>query len=318
MSRPASRSNPAERGSASAPVSTLVGGAVRQLGRLWSTTRHHRSGHKPPIHCADCRSSPLARPVLAVLIDAENIPATCVGEVLARAGDYSRHQIRRAYGDWRRPHLTAWQHPLLIHAIRPVQQFSWTTGKNASDLALAIDAMDLLANDIRAFALVTSDSDFTGLALRLRESGCVVYGFGEHKTPMSFVTACTAFTRLPHRAANAPIPPRPATNTSNHHPTAELDADTRTAVDSNLDETSTQQLQRLCILVQQAARSDGWTDQATVGHLISREIPELRKMIPAHIKLGQFIAETGLFDIQHRNSAGRKPPTTYIRNKLRP
>ncbi|WP_249644515.1 NYN domain-containing protein [Nocardia sputi] len=294
----------------------MITEAARQLGRLRSTTGRHRSGHETHADCADCRSRPITRPEIAVLIDAENIPAIRIGEVLTRAGDYGSRQIRRAFGDWRRPSLTAWQHSLLAYAIRPVQQFSWTTGKNASDLALAIDAMDLLASGIRRFALVSSDSDFTGLALRLRESGCDVYGFGENKTPSSFVTACTAFINLQELSHNAPIPPCPATETS-HHPPPGHKAGIRTATDSRVSAISAEQLQRLCALVKKAARDDGWTDQATVGHLISRDLPELRNLIPAPVKLGQFLEATGLFDIQNRSTPGGKPPKIYIRSKIR-
>ncbi|WP_280479565.1 NYN domain-containing protein [Nocardia asiatica] len=294
----------------------MVTEVAKQFVRLRSTTGRHRNGHETHTNYADCRSRPTTRPEIAILIDAENIPAARIGEVLTRAGDYGSRQIRRAFGDWRRPSLAAWQHSLLAYAIRPVQQFSWTTGKNASDLALAIDAMDLLASGIRRFALVSSDSDFTGLALRLRESGCDVYGFGEDKTPRSFVTACTAFISLQDLSHNAPIQPCPAAETS-HHPPPEHKAGIRTATDACVSSISAEQIRRLCALVKKAARDDGWTDQATVGHLITRELPELRNLIPVPVKLGQFLAATGLFDIQHRTSPGGKPPKIYIRNKIR-
>ncbi|MFE9324183.1 NYN domain-containing protein [Nocardia sp. NPDC052278] len=165
-----------------------VTAAQRWIRPLLPAVQHRRDDAAPRWDGSGWDTARTGKPRVAVLIDADNVPAARIGAVLARAQEFGGHQIRRAYGDWRRPHLAGWHTPLLAHAIRPVQQFSWTTGKNASDLAMAIDAMELLFNGIRVFVLASSDSDFTGLALRLRESGCDVYGFGERKTPASFVS----------------------------------------------------------------------------------------------------------------------------------
>ena len=143
---------------------------------------------------------------LAVLIDADNAQPGVIGELLAEVASYGTATVKRAYGDWTTPQLGRWKDVLHVHAIQPVQQFSYTSGKNATDSALIIDAMDLLHGGRQdGFCLVSSDSDFTRLATRLREAGLAVYGFGERKTPKPFVAACDKFiyTEILKRAETA-------------------------------------------------------------------------------------------------------------------
>lgn len=131
---------------------------------------------------------------LAVLIDADNAQASLIQELLAEVSRYGTAAIKRAYGDWTTPNLRGWKDVLIQYAIQPIQQFSYTNGKNSTDSSLIIDAMDLLhAGRLNGFCLVSSDSDFTRLATRIREAGLTVYGFGEKKTPQSFVGACDKF-----------------------------------------------------------------------------------------------------------------------------
>ncbi|MDR1388691.1 MAG: NYN domain-containing protein [Treponema sp.] len=131
---------------------------------------------------------------LAVLIDADNTQAAIIEGLLAEVAKYGIASVKRIYGDWTSTHLRSWKEKLLDHAIQPVQQFAYTTGKNATDSAMIIDAMDLLYSEkLDGFCIVSSDSDFTRLASRLRESGCRVYGFGEKKTPRAFVSVCDKF-----------------------------------------------------------------------------------------------------------------------------
>ena len=135
-------------------------------------------------------TDPSAKP-LAVLIDADNASASVIAAVLAEVATYGTASVKRIYGDWTKPNLSGWKDELLKHSIQPIQQFSYTTGKNATDSAMIIDAMDLLyTGRFTGFCLVTSDSDFTRLAARVREQGLTVYGFGEKKTPKPFVHAC--------------------------------------------------------------------------------------------------------------------------------
>lgn len=157
---------------------------------------------------------------LAVLIDADNAQASIVKELLAEISRYGTATIKRAYGDWTTPNLRGWKDVLQAHAIQPVQQFGYTTGKNATDSALIIDAMDILhSRAVNGFCIVSSDSDYTRLATRIREDGLVVYGLGERKTPKPFVAACDKFIyteilrqtqeTVPGLVADGPVPLRP-------------------------------------------------------------------------------------------------------------
>lgn len=133
-------------------------------------------------------------PTLAVLIDSDNAQAAVISDLLAEVAQVGTATVKRAYGDWTTPQLGSWKDVLNVHAIVPVQQFSYTSGKNATDSALIIDAMDLLhGGRVDGFCLVSSDSDFTRLATRIREQGLLVIGFGERKTPKAFVAACDRF-----------------------------------------------------------------------------------------------------------------------------
>src|SRR3984885_7211942 len=131
---------------------------------------------------------------LAVLIDADNVPYSNVKGVMEEIAKYGTPTFKRIYGDWTRPTVSGWKNVLLENAITPIQQYSYTTGKNSSDSALIIDAMDILySGKVDGFCIISSDSDFTRLATRLREAGMKVFGFGEKKTPLPFISACDKF-----------------------------------------------------------------------------------------------------------------------------
>src|ERR1700754_64267 len=156
---------------------------------------------------------------LAVLIDADNARPAIVDGLLAEVAKFGTAHVKRIYGDWTGPHLNGWKTALLDHSIQPIQQFAYTSGKNATDSAMIIDAMDLLySNRFDGFCIVSSDSDFTRLAARIREAGLTVYGFGERQTPKPFVAACDKFIYIenltypdgPHPAADAALPPKAA------------------------------------------------------------------------------------------------------------
>ena len=141
---------------------------------------------------------------LAVLIDAENVPRNCIKNVMEEIAIYGTPTIKRIYGDWTSPAISGWKVSLLENAITPIQQYSYTTGKNSSDSAMIIDAMDILYSDkTDGFVIVSSDSDFTRLAIRLREAGQRVIGIGERKTPTAFIAACDKFTYIEVIRANA-------------------------------------------------------------------------------------------------------------------
>ncbi|GGJ97205.1 NYN domain-containing protein [Luteimonas terricola] len=134
---------------------------------------------------------------IALLIDADNAPASKIEVILAEIARHGVANVRRAYGNWKSQHLVGWEKCLHTWAIRPIQQFAYTSGKNASDMAMVIDAMDLLyARNLDGFAIVSSDADFTPLVMRLRNDGVAVYGFGQEKTPEPFVRACSTFLYL--------------------------------------------------------------------------------------------------------------------------
>jgi hypothetical protein len=131
---------------------------------------------------------------VAILIDGDNAQASLIEQILVEAGKYGSATIRRVYGDWTTPNMNSWKDILNIHAFQPIQQFRYTVGKNATDSAMIIDAMDILHSDqVEGFCLVSSDSDYTRLATRIRESGLLVVGIGEKKTPRAFVSACNVF-----------------------------------------------------------------------------------------------------------------------------
>jgi len=186
---------------------------------------------------------------LAVLIDAENAQASVISDLLREVARYGTATIKRAYGDWTSPHLSGWRDTLHSFAIHPIQQFPNTTGKNASDSALIIDAMDLLhGGRVDGFCLVSSDSDFTRLATRIREAGLAVYGFGEKKTPPAFVAACDKFIYT--EILRAPVAKPVAI------------------------EAPQEALKPLLIAaIAGAAREDGWAPLSGVGSLVVKSNP---------------------------------------------
>ncbi|MDF3932442.1 NYN domain-containing protein [Pseudomonas citronellolis] len=158
---------------------------------------------------------------LAVLIDADNAPAAIVEGLFEEIAKYGVASVKRIYGDWTQPQLGKWKQVLLDHSIQPIQQFAYTKGKNATDSALIIDAMDLLyTRRFDGFCLVSSDSDFTRLAARLREEGLMVYGFGESKTPDPFVRACDKFIYTEILRAEPAPPAEPAETGQQQKPEA--------------------------------------------------------------------------------------------------
>lgn len=188
---------------------------------------------------------------LAVLIDADNARADHIEPLLVEVAKHGRASVRRAYGDWTSNQLNSWKAQLLSHSIQPIQQFSYTTGKNATDSSLIIDAMDLLhAGNLDGICIVSSDSDFTRLAGRIREDGLVVYGFGERKTPKPFVAACDTFIYV----ENLTMPRTEAAPDSRS---------SRLTGDVGLDKLLTE-------AVDAAAGDDNWANLGAVGSNLSR------------------------------------------------
>ncbi len=204
---------------------------------------------------------------IAVLVDADNTSATHVRNLLEEIAKYGVATVKRAYGDWTTTQLAGWKGELNRNAITPIQQFAYTKGKNATDSALIIDAMDLLYSDkLDAFAIVSSDSDFTRLATRLRESGKTVLGLGQRKTPVSFVSACDRFIFLEVLSAGDEPEGRPS-RSAGSPPRAEGQG---MSSDDTGSEASLPELRRLLVkAVESTSQDDGWTDLSAMGNYLS-------------------------------------------------
>jgi uncharacterized LabA/DUF88 family protein len=243
---------------------------------------------------------------LAVLIDADNAQATIIEGLLAEVAKYGTAHVKRAYGDWTGTSLKSWKDHLLGQSIQPIQQFAYTTGKNATDTAMVIDAMDLLySGRFDGFCIVSSDSDFTRLASRIRESGLTVYGFGERKTPKPFVVACDKFIYVenldgPAAAASpdAPAgPKRPAT-------AAQLKSDTTL-------------VSLLRNAVEAASDDDGWAPLGSVGLIVTKQQPDFDPRTYGYSKLSDLMAATGLVTLERRSPGEGKPGVLSARDKRR-
>lgn len=222
---------------------------------------------------------------IALLIDADNAPAAKVDVVLAEVARHGVANVRRAYGDWKSPHLQQWEAALHPYAIRPMQQFAYSTGKNASDMAMVIDAMDLLqAGSVDAFALVSSDADFTPLVMRILADGLKVYGFGERKTPEPFVNACSLFTYV-EGLGQAPVSP---------------DASAEGGVDPKKLRGDTRLVLLVRNAVEAASGDDGWAHLAAVGSQIGNQA-SLDPRNYGYRKLSDLIEGIGLFDLKREN-----------------
>jgi len=244
---------------------------------------------------------------LAVLIDADNAQPAIIEGLLAEVATYGTAHVKRAYGDWTGTSLKGWKDHLLAQSIQPIQQFAYTTGKNATDAAMIIDAMDLLySGRFDGFCIVSSDSDFTRLASRIRESGLTVYGFGERKTPKPFVAACDKFiytenltyTTGPTTQADAVFKPTPATS----------------AAQLKSDKALTNQLRNA---IEAASDDDGWATLANVGHIITKQSPDFDSRNYGYTKLSDLMAATTLFELDRRDPGNGKPAVIYVRDKRR-
>jgi uncharacterized protein (TIGR00288 family) len=225
---------------------------------------------------------------IALLIDCDNVSHNSIEGVLKELAKYGMVNVRHAHGDWNNPSLSGWIERLHPHAIRPMQQFAYTKGKNATDSAMIIDAMDLLySNNVDAFALMTSDSDFTPLVLRILESGLPVYGFGEEKTPKPFVDACSPFIYTENLVTEDD-------DRANNESTIERQ-------DRNKLRSNTSLVKLLRTAVEQSSEDDHWAHMSRVGHYISNN-SSFSAINYGYSKLGDLIRATELFEVQMRNN----------------
>ena len=244
---------------------------------------------------------------LAVLIDADNASRTAMKDVMAEVAVYGTPTIKRIYGDWTSPNMASWKSILLECAITPIQQYGYTTGKNSTDSAMIIDAMDLLySGNCDGFVLVSSDSDFTRLAVRLREAGMKVYGMGEKKTPKPFIVACDKFVYIESlKASEAAAPAAKSSGKKKAAAHAEPEPEPKPLTVQELIAQSVEDL----------ADEDGYAYLGDVGTLLLKKQPDFDSRNYGFSKLSRFIASLDCFEIDERKNANYGGTQVFLRNK---
>jgi hypothetical protein len=272
---------------------------------------------------------------LAVLIDADNASAQHIERLLVEIAKYGTATVRRAYGDWTSTQLAKWKPELLEHSVQPIQQFAYTVGKNSTDSALIIDAMDLLhGGTVDGFCLVSSDSDFTRLAARIREQGLMAYGFGQMKTPKPFVAACTKFVYV-ENLAGPEATPQPATKTK---PEANAVAKTKPGATRATSAAATKAkpvaapeaaaakakpplqgdpklTKLLSEAVETGADDDGWANFSSVGQNLSRLASDFDSRTWGYAKLTDLLKAHPGYDVVSRSPGNGKPKVSVVRSK---
>jgi hypothetical protein len=251
---------------------------------------------------------------LAVLIDADNVPYSNIKGMMEEIAKYGTPTFKRIYGDWTKPTLSGWKNVLLENAITPIQQYNYSSGKNASDSALIIDAMDILyTGRVDGFCIVSSDSDFTRLATRLREAGMVVYGIGERKTLTPFISACDKFIYLEILSdkKNVSAPEAKATTKSTkeakavlagpaHSPILTLDAELLNLITESINDI---------------ADDDGWAFLGDLGNLLLKKQPNFDPRNYGYSKLVPLIRSTGQFLVIEKQTGNKKFKHVFVKNK---
>lgn len=238
---------------------------------------------------------------LAVLIDGDNIPSAHVKEMMEEIAKYGNPTIKRIYGDWTNPHLSKWKNLLLQNAITPIQQYAYTTGKNATDSAMIIDAMDILYSEkVNGFCLVSSDSDFTKLATRLREAGMQVIGIGEKKTPTPFIVACDKFIYIEILRKQS---------------YKKEDVNAKGKTEENIDEITSKVIKLLSATITDSSGEDGWAFLGDVGSLIQKKQPNFDSRNYGFEKLTPLIKSIGSFEIEQRENSKSKNKLVFVKNK---
>lgn len=240
---------------------------------------------------------------LAVLIDADNIPSAHVKEMMEEIAKYGNPTIKRIYGDWTKPNLAKWKNLLLENAITPIQQYGYTTGKNATDSAMIIDAMDILYSEkVGGFCLVSSDSDFTRLATRLREAGMKVFGMGEKKTPEPFIVACDKFIYIEilKGTSKEEIIPGTVVETNKKDDT---------------DKITPKILKLISTTIDDLGDDEGWAFLGDVGNLLQKKQPNFDSRNYGFQKLTPLIKSIDRFEIEERENQKGRHKLIYVRNR---
>lgn len=239
---------------------------------------------------------------MAVLIDGDNIPSAYIKEMMEEIAKYGNPTIKRIYGDWTRPGLTKWKNLLLENAITPIQQYGYTTGKNATDSAMIIDAMDILySGKVNGFCLVSSDSDFTRLATRLREAGMQVIGIGEKKTPNPFIVACDRFIYIEILKKRQ----------------TEEKQENKESSESGIDKITNKEIQLISSTINDLSDEEGWAFLGDVGSLLQKKQPNFDARNYGFEKLTPLIKSTGQFEIEQRDNPKSKHKLIYVKNMER-
>ncbi len=240
---------------------------------------------------------------LAVLIDGDNIPSRYVKEMMEEIAKYGNPTIKRIYGDWTKPNLSKWKNLLLENAITPIQQYGYTSGKNATDSAMIIDAMDILYSEkVNGFCLVSSDSDFTRLATRLREAGMQVFGIGEKKTPDPFIVACDKFIYLEilkHQTEDS----------------TDQSTDLPSEKETNIDKITPKVIRLIASTIDDLADDDGWAFLGDVGSLLQKKQPNFDARNFGFQKLTPLIKSIKTFEVEQRETSKGRFRLIYVRIK---
>lgn len=235
---------------------------------------------------------------MAVLIDGDNIPSANVKEMMEEIAKYGNPTIKRIYGDWTMPGLNKWKNLLLDNAITPIQQYGYTVGKNATDSAMIIDAMDILYSEkVNGFCLVSSDSDFTRLATRLREAGMLVIGIGEKKTPSPFIVACDKFIYIEILRSQSE------------------DKIEKKTDKSDIEKISNREISLISSSIRDLSDEDGWAFLGDVGSLIQKKQPNFDSRNYGFDKLTPLIQSIGKFEIERRSTPKSRHKLIYVKNK---
>ncbi|TYP96284.1 uncharacterized LabA/DUF88 family protein [Tenacibaculum adriaticum] len=240
---------------------------------------------------------------LAVLIDGDNIPSAYVKEMMEEIAKYGNPTIKRIYGDWTKPDLSKWKVVLLENAITPIQQYGYTKGKNATDSAMIIDAMDILySQKVDGFCLVSSDSDFTRLATRLREAGMQVFGIGEKKTPNPFIVACDKFIYIEILKNQA-------------EEDESESVDEKPSSKDNIDKITAKEIKFISHTISDLADDDGWAFLGDVGSLLQKKQPNFDSRNYGFQKLMPLIKSIPNFEIERREDSKGRSKLIYVRIK---
>lgn len=243
---------------------------------------------------------------IAVLIDADNVSDKYIKYIIDEISNHGTPTYKRIYGDWTKPQLAPWKAVLLNYSITPIQQYNYTTGKNSSDAALIIDAMDILySKNVDGFCIVSSDSDFTRLAARLREAGMLVIGMGEKKTPTPFISACEKFKYLEVLASMATKPAEVAVK-----PGLTKVEDTKVSM-TTVDEL----VEAIKTIITEISDEDGWAFLGELGNILTKRYPDFDTRNYGYNKLTPFVASLKQFEIRSTRTNNPSISLKYVRNK---